>query len=246
MESLKYRNAIIDDQRVKSDWHICKKRGPSNEIILFNKQLTQYMEPVYETYIKKETGEEIQMSRINEMRDYVFNEDDIEVTDRWVQHKIFRTSVDFQYNLRKYIAIIPIYASKYNFVWSIIPRINTLYIGGRVYQSKEGRFSDYWMGTPYHVSKTTGWYPLLELCFMAGNGTPIYNYIPDDLFFNYENRAEALNNILHGPMKKELIDVGYVNMSDDALLKYMNKRFSKYVEFSNTLQPLVNVIENIY
>ena len=91
--------------------------------------------------------------------------------------------------------------------------------------------------------RSLGYAPFYEYCFNKQ-----INYIPDQIFFNYPNRAEALKRVEAGTdgwdIKKDIFkNFDYVNATDKDLLMFMNDRFRnrlRYEQFKNSHSYIFN------
>jgi len=207
--------------------------------IYFPENCNSYLNSIYETFTSDLTGEKIKLSVGMKDTKYTFSDDDIEINNGGAHHKTIRLDAfRFSFNLYNYYCLIHCYSSAYNAVWNILNGLNGN--AGKSLLNKRPQYNirENACFNLREAFEYSGYYPFYECCFTSGNHHSIENYIPDKIFFNFEDRNKALNAIMsydyfHNPT---FDNVDYVNMTDIELIKFMNDRFIKRIKFENLIK----------
>jgi len=139
--------------------------------------------------------------------------------------------ITFQFNLRRYLLICAKeYSSTYQFIGGLL---RGLYNPAPAYiREFNYRITD--------AMKTAGYAPFEERCFMSGNNQSCHiNYIPDSIFFNYKDKATAMQRVFsRASIANEfLVQWDYLNIHDDInMVSLMNKRFSNRIKFESFMK----------
>lgn len=134
----------------------------------------------------------------------------------------------FNFNLQDYMCVIPRWESAYQVIGWI-----TGWELSNKYPLYMGEYRRRWRCRNEH--ERADFFPLFEQCFVSGNGSTISNFIPDELFFNFENREMALRN-LDFESRQVFKDFDYINATDKQIIKFMNDRFKKRLHFEQLIK----------
>jgi hypothetical protein len=205
--------------------------------IYFPESINSYWKEIYETFISESTGEKQDFVIRRDHMEYEFTDEDITCRGDFASHKLTNTTFRFQFNLYEYLCFIESYVSAYHTVGNILRYDGCggmLYNERPVFTEKESRISR-------DLFQKSGYYPFYECCFATGNHYTIENYIPDKLFFNFKDRKKAIEGIttyhcgrfFHNPT---FDNIDYVNMTDHEVIKFMNERMDKRIEFEKLIK----------
>jgi len=234
-----FRHSLYNSDQWTSDGEYTKSNKLSDYydggIYMLNEPIP-YVHRIYETFIDSrgnkhsvQVAYEDKKIKISEEHFEILNhkndDPDIRITS---ECPIDPTVLCFQFNLRRYILIY------WDRGFSHLSYIRNI-ISNKKDKTPEIFSSSHWYKT--EAMESSGFAPFYEYIF---NGYT--NYIPDRIFFNYQNRQQALNRIHCGIQSmghnyNDLVfkDFDYVNASDSELIKFMNDRFRRRLKFEQKI-----------
>jgi len=200
---------------------------PDNGFIYFPKHINILRENIYENFIDSYGNKHDVLVAVKES-EYIFKDEDISIdyhhNNLWLLHRpTLMLCRKLQFNLDKYYIFDNHFESDYMFLKGFFN-----------YNEAPNYFDD--GGRYYNEFKKSGFYPIFEYCCNGyGNNWTLINYLPDKLFFNFPNRMYALERISESS-REIFSNIDYVNMTDIELIKFMNDRLKKRIEFENLIK----------
>lgn len=201
--------------------------------IYFPNDIKEYRKSIYEVFISKETGRERELVVGHENVKYTPSDDDIEIDGDFVGHKVLSLNTfKFQFNLNKYCCFCDVWDSGFSNVQYLL-------------YNKLNKYPKHVRETHYKINEAineTGYFPLEEICFVAGNGKRIKNYIPDKIFFSYPDKQVALDRITYYS-QKAFKGVNYASMNDMEVLGFVNDRLNRRIKLEQIIKRELSFIK---